>query len=412
MQLDKKRIASDCNLAVNGGKPIRDTWLPYGRQTISQADVEKVVSTLTSDYLTQGPVIPEFESLVADYVGVKFAVAISNGTAALHAAYHALGISKGDLIITSPMTFAATSNAAVYLGARPLFADVEPSTGLIEIESIRKLLSRPERKSIKAIVAIDFAGQPCRYRELEELASEAGVPLVIDAAHSLGSRYAGNKGGFAGALSTFSFHPVKSITTGEGGMVLTNDRKLYESVVLFRSHGIQKGRDRLLKDEGPWWHEMQELGFNYRMTEIQAALGLSQMASLDSFVERRAEIAATYRQKLAENQYYECLDLLPESASAHHLFPILVKKQPFAENRKLVFEALHAENIGVQVHYIPTYKMPFYQELLNENWQQQCPNTEEFYAREISLPIFPAMSDFDIDNVVAALNKIGKAFWN
>lgn len=194
-------------------------------------------------------------------------------------------------------------------------------------------------------------------------------------------------------------------------MVLTNDRKLYESVVLFRSHGIQKGRDRLLKDEGPWWHEMQELGFNYRMTEIQAALGLSQMASLDSFVERRAHIAATYRQKLAENPYYQCLDLLPESVSAHHLFPILVKEQPFAENRKLVFEALHAENIGVQVHYIPTYKMPFYQELLKENWQQQCPSTEEFYAREISLPIFPGMSDIDIDNVVAALNKIGKAFW-
>lgn len=410
MQLDKERSTRERELAINGGKPIRETWLPYGRQTISNADVEKVVATLTSSYLTQGPVITEFENIVSGYVGTKFSVALSNGTAALHAAYQALDIGPGDLIITSPMTFAATSNAAVYLGARPLFADIEPDTGLIAVESVRKLLERPERKSIKAIVAIDFAGQPCHYRELEKLANEADIPLVIDAAHSLGSGYADGKGGFAGALSTFSFHPVKSITSGEGGMVLTNDKKLYDRILLFRSHGIQKDRDSLIENEGPWWHEMQDLGFNYRMTDIQAALGASQMTSLDAFIEKRTKIAYRYRELLTDSPYYECLNALTDRNSAYHLFPILIKTRPFAESRKRVFEALHAENIGVQVHYIPTYKMPFYKQLLNEDWPKQCPNTEEFYAREISLPIFPAMSDFDIIDVVSALNKIGKAY--
>ncbi|MBP7578883.1 MAG: DegT/DnrJ/EryC1/StrS family aminotransferase, partial [Candidatus Obscuribacter sp.] len=329
------------------------------------------------------------------------------GTAALHAAYYSAGITSGDLIITAPITFAATSNAALYLGAKPLFADVDPTTGLIDVDSVARLLKSAEGKKVKAIVGIDFAGQPCHYRELEALAASHGVPFIVDAAHSLGATYQGQKAGFAGILSTMSFHPVKSITTGEGGVILTNDDKLYDKLLLFRSHGITKTKDKLTRDEGPWYHEMQELGYNYRMCDIQAALGTSQMAKLPDFVKRRREIADLYRAKLANHPNYQCATAHDDRESAYHLFPILVKDTPHAKNRRFVFEALHAENIGVQVHYIPTYQMPYYQNHVNDrDWASLCPGAEEFYQREIGLPIFPAMTDYDVEDVTNALNKI------
>jgi UDP-4-amino-4,6-dideoxy-N-acetyl-beta-L-altrosamine transaminase len=391
-------------LAINGGKPVRDTWLPYGHQVISEKDIAAVVTTLKSDWLTQGPAIQAFEKAVADYTKVKYAVAYSSGTAALHGAYFACGIGKGeaDEIVTSPITFAATSNAAVYLGARPVFADVNPSTGLIDLVSAKSRITSRTR----AIVGIDFAGQPCDYEGLAALAKEKGLTFIVDAAHSLGGSYKGRPAASQADLSILSFHPVKSITTGEGGMVLTNSRELFEKLSAFRSHGIVKEADKLTVCEGPWYHEMQFLGFNYRMCDLQAALGASQMQSIDGFVKRRREIAAQYRQKLAGSAFYQCIEELEGRQSSYHLFPILVKSTPYAETRKMVFEALHAENIGVQVHYIPTYKFPYYKELLGRDLSSEMPGAEEFYSREIGLPIFASMTDKDVDDVILALEKI------
>lgn len=408
MQTDSRIAGSEqSSLALNGGKPIRDSWLPYGRQVIDDADAESVVAALKSDFLTQGPRISEFEKSLAKSAGVKHAVAISNGTAALHAAYYAAGIGAGDLIITSPITFAATSNAALYLGAKPLFADVDPLTGLIDLASIEKLLKSADGKKVKAIVAVDYAGQPADYDALEALAKAHGVTLIIDGAHTMGSRYKNRAGGSAGAMTTVSFHPVKTITTGEGGVILTNDDVLNEKLLRFRSHGIEKAKDKLTREDGPWYHEMQELGYNYRLCDLQAALGISQMEKLPQFIERRREIAALYRKLLAGNEDFVAATVHGDRDSAYHLFPILVQGKE--HKRRFVFEALHAENIGVQVHYIPTYKMPYFQNsVVDRDWAKECPGAEDFYAREISLPIFPSMTDADISDVLMALDKISR----
>jgi len=391
---------------------VRDSWLPYGHQVISEQDIAAVVATLKSDWLTQGPAVKAFEQAVADYCKVKYAVAYSSGTAALHGAYFAAGIGEGDEIVTSPITFAATSNAAVYLGARPIFADVDPTTGLIDVASAKARLTSPTSKKVKALVGIDFAGQPCDYEGLAALAREHKITFIVDAAHSLGGFYNGLPAASQADLSILSFHPVKSITTGEGGMVLTNSKDLYDKLCTFRTHGIEKDPAKLIENEGPWYHEMQFLGFNYRMCDLQAALGTSQMQSIESFVKKRREIAALYRKKLAGSAYYDCIPELKGRQSAYHLFPILVQKGPYAtygEARKAVFEALHAENIGVQVHYIPTYKFPYYKDLLGRDLSAVMPGSEEFYSREIGLPIFASMSEKDVDDVIAALEKIAAA---
>ncbi|MBS1998715.1 MAG: UDP-4-amino-4,6-dideoxy-N-acetyl-beta-L-altrosamine transaminase [Cyanobacteria bacterium SZAS LIN-2] len=394
-------------LAVNGGTPVRDTWLPYGHQVISDADIAAVVATLKSDWLTQGPAIKAFEDAVAAYCKVKYAVAYSSGTAALHGAYFAAGIGEGDEIVTSPITFAATSNAAVYLGARPVFADVQAATGLIDPASARSRITA----RTKALVGIDFAGQPCDYDELAAIAAEKKIAFIVDAAHSLGGFYKDKPAASRADMSILSFHPVKSITTGEGGMVLTNSADLYEKLCTFRTHGIVKDPAKLTVCEGPWYHEMQFLGFNYRMCDLQAALGTSQMQSLEDFVGKRRELAAMYRRKIAQtlSAYFDCVPELEGRQSAYHLFPILVKTKPYAETRKKVFEALHGENIGVQVHYIPTYKFPYYKELLGRDLSAEMPGAEEFYSREIGLPIFASMTEKDVDDVIAALQKIAGA---
>jgi len=409
MQTDRKLrergAGSELALAINGGKPVRATWLPYGHQVISEQDIAAVVATLKSDWLTQGPAIKEFEESVASYTGVKYAVAYSSGTAALHGAYFAAGIGEGDEIVTAPITFAATSNAAVYLGARPVFADVDAATGLIDVDSAKSCITG----RTKALVGIDFAGQPCDYDALANLAKEKNLVFITDSAHSLGGFYHGRPAASQADMAILSFHPVKSITTGEGGMVLTNSKEYFDRLITFRTHGIEKDPAKLTAHEGPWYHEMQFLGFNYRMCDMQAALGTSQMKSIDGFVKRRREIAALYRKMLAGSAFYDCVEELAERQSAYHLFPILVKKKPYAQTRKVVFEALHAENIGVQVHYIPTYKFPYYKELLGRDLSEELPGAEEFYAREIGLPIFASMTDHDVEDVILGLAKIGQA---
>ncbi len=411
MQTDSPIAGSkQSSLAIMGGKPVRDNWLPYGHQTIEDDDIATVSDALRADLLTQGPKVQELERAVAKQVGVKHAVSIANGTAALHAAYFAAGVTAGDLVITTPITFAATSNAALYLGAKPLYADIDPETGLISPDSVKKLLQKHIGKKedrVKAIVAVDYAGIPADYDKLEELAEEYEAALLIDASHSLGSTYKGRPGGFAGTMSTMSFHPVKTITTGEGGIILTNDEDLCERLLAFRSHGIEKRKDHLTKDDGPWYHEMQLLGYNYRMCDIQAALGASQMNKLEKFIRRRQEIAAAYIEKLSTDSHFQPVQANKDRRSAFHLFPILVKGQNPMEMRRFVFEALHKENIGVQVHYIPTYKMPYYQNtVLDRDWSNLCPGAEDFYSREISLPIFPSMTDQDVADVLTALDKI------
>lgn len=411
MQTDSPVAGSkQSRLAIMGGKPVRETWLPYGHQTIDEDDIAAVTKTLKAELLTQGPMVQELEKAIAKQVGVKHAVSIANGTAALHAAYYAAGVTAGDLVITTAITFAATSNAALYLGAKPLYADIDPETGLISPDSVKTLLQQHSSKKegrVKAIVAVDYAGIPADYDELEELAKEYEVALLIDASHSLGAAYKARPGGFAGTMSTMSFHPVKTITTGEGGIILTNDEALFEKLSAFRSHGIEKRKDRLTKDDGPWYHEMQLLGYNYRMCDIQAALGASQITKLDRFIERRQEIAAAYLGKLSTDSHFQPVQANTDRKSAFHLFPILVKGQKAMETRRFVFEALHKENIGVQVHYIPTYQMPYYQtSVVDRDWSKLCPGAEDFYSREISLPIFPNMTDQDVADVLTALDKI------
>jgi len=395
-------------LAINGGKPVRPTLLPYGRQSISKEDLERVCKTLQSDWLTQGPEIERFEQAMAKFVGVKFAIAFNSGTSALHGAYYAAGLSPGDEVLLSPITFAATGNAALYLGASPVFCDVEPNSGNIDVSAAEKMIS----KKTKILVGIDYSGQPCDADELSLIAKKHGLVFIVDAAHSLGGTYKSKPAGSLADMSVLSFHPLKSITTGEGGMVLTNDSKYYDKLLTFRTHGIEKRYERYVNaDEyqGAWYHEMQNLGFNYRMTDIQASLGRSQLERLTKFIDRRREIASAYKKNLATMNGIEFLIEKEHRESAYHLFPILLSKEPLALNRKLIFEAMRAENIGVQVHYLPIYRHPYYKDRLSME-VPNCPESDRFYSREISLPIFPDMKDSDIRDVVTALDKVSREF--
>ncbi|MDX2106525.1 MAG: UDP-4-amino-4,6-dideoxy-N-acetyl-beta-L-altrosamine transaminase [Candidatus Melainabacteria bacterium] len=402
IELNEKKKSK---LAINGAKPVRDSLLPYGRQSINDRDLKHVSEILQSDWLTQGPEIERFEQAVAKYVGVKYAVAYSSGTSALHGAYYAAGLKANEEVLLAPITFAATGNAALYLGATPVFADVEPDTGNIDVKKIEQKIT----SKTKILVGIDYAGHPCDADELREIADKHNLTFIVDAAHSLGGKYKGKQAGRLADMSILSFHPVKTLTTGEGGMVLTNNAEFYDKLLTFRTHGIEKRADKLVnKDEeqGAWYHEMQELGYNYRITDIQAALGNSQLERLPEFIKRRREIAQIYRQKLATISGIKPLIEKDGVESAYHLFPILVTKAPLAKYRKLVFDALRAENIGVQVHYIPVYRHPYYQSHVVSKNKPDCPNADKFYEAEISLPMFPAMTNKDIDDVVAALEKI------
>jgi len=393
------------NLAINGAKPVRDSLLPYGRQSIDEKDLKHVCDILQSDWLTQGPEIERFEKAIAKYVGVKYAVAYSSGTSALHGAYYAAGLKPQEEVLLAPITFAATGNAALYLGATPIFTDVEPETGNIDVKTVERKIT----DKTKILVGIDYAGHPCDADELRTIAKKHNLTFIVDAAHSLGGKYKGKQAGSLADMSILSFHPVKTLTTGEGGMVLTDNKDFFEKLMVFRTHGIEKRDEKLLnKDEnqGAWYHEMQELGYNYRITDIQAALGNSQLERLPEFIKRRREIAQIYRQKLATISGIKPLNEKDCVESAYHLFPILVTKEPLAKNRKLVFEALRAENIGVQVHYIPVYRHPYYQTHVVPINKPDCPKADRFYEAEISLPMFPAMTNKDIDDVVAALQKI------
>ena len=372
-------------------------YIPYGRQWIDDDDIKAVIEVLKSDYLTTGPKIEEFEEKFAAYVGAKYAVAVANGTAALHAACFSAGISPGDEVITTPITFAASANCVLYQGGKPVFADVDPETYNISVEEIKKKIT----KKTAAVIPVHFSGQPCDMEEIYEIARENNLIVIEDAAHALGATYKGEKIGNCrfSDMTVFSFHPVKHITTGEGGMITTNDKELYEKLKLFRTHGITKEPDRYIrKTDESWYHEQQFLGYNYRMTDIQAALGISQLKKSDEFLKRRREIARIYNQKLAEIEWIKLPYQETDRESSWHLYVIQVDEEKLGKSRKDVFNHLRSKGIGVQVHYIPVYWHPYYQELGYEIGL--CPEAESVYKKIISLPIFPGMTKEEIRRIL------------
>lgn len=370
--------------------------IPYGKQTIEQDDIQAVVDVLKSDFLTTGPKIAEFEQTVADYVGAKYAVAISNGTSALHAACFAAGIEPGDEVITTPLTFAASANCVLYCGGTPVFADVDPKTYNIDPEDIqRKITDRT-----KAIIAVHLAGQPCDMDAIHSIAREHGLIVIEDGAHALGAVYKGKKVGSMSDMTTFSFHPVKPITTGEGGMIVTDNEDFYKKMILFRSHGITRDDSMMTRNDGPWFYQQFNLGYNYRITDIQCALGCSQMKKLDRFLARRKEIVARYNEAFADCDNIITPYQLSDTESGWHLYIVQVKKC----DRRQVFENMREKGIGVNVHYIPVYMHPYYQEHGYEN--VHCANAEEIYSHIISLPLYPGLTSEQQDYVIDTLKSL------
>ena len=375
--------------------------IPYGRQTIEEDDIQAVVDVLRSNWLTTGPKVTEFEELFADFVGAKHAVAVNSGTAAIHAAMFAIGIGPGDEVIVPAMTFAATANCVVFQGGIPVFADVEPETLLIDPAKVRDKIT----PRTKAVISVDYAGHPCDYDSLSAVAVQNGLTLVADACHALGGKYKGRPVGSLAELSTFSFHPVKPITTGEGGMVSTDDPELARRMRIFRNHGITSDH-RQREQTGSWFYEMEELGFNYRLTDFQCALGISQLKKLSHWVVRRQEIAKQYNAAFSEIPAVKPLNVREDILHAYHLYVIKLDFSRLRITRSELFAILRAEGIGVNVHYIPVHLHPFYRKRFDTKIGL-CPVAEEASERIITLPISPYMNE-DVDKVITTVRKVIK----
>lgn len=391
-------------LAIDGGTPVRATTLPYGRQIVDQADIGAVIDVLRGDWLTTGPTVASFEGALAEATGARHAVAVSSGTAALHAAMHALAIGPGDEVIVPPMTFAATANAICYQGATPVFADVDPSTLLLDPAAVGRAITARTR----AIVAVDYAGQPADYVALRALADRHGLGLVADAAHSLGGSADGERVGTLADISTFSFHPVKHITTGEGGAVTTASDALAARMRTFRNHGITTDH-RQRAQAGGWHYEMVDLGFNYRITDIQCTLGKSQLSKLPAWIARRQEIATAYDRAFRERGAIAPLGRRPGTTHAYHLYVAQLALDELRVDRAQVFRALQGEGIGVNVHYIPVHLHPYYRRTHGTK-PGMYPVAEAAYERILSLPMWAGMTDADVDDVVSAFKKVLGAY--
>lgn len=381
--------------------------IPYGRQEIDSSDLKAVVEALQSDWLTQGPTIAQFEEKVAAYCGAKYAVAVSNATAALHLACLAAGLGKEDRLWTSPNTFVASANCALYCGAQVDFVDIDPRTYNLSLEQLTFKLEQAERRHRlpQILIPVHFAGQSCAMKEMHELSRRYSLTLIEDASHAIGGKYLDSPIGSCrySDMAVFSFHPVKIITTGEGGMILTNREDLYEKLLRLRTHGITRARDQMvLEDQGPWYYEQIELGFNYRMTDFQAALGISQMKRLDQFVERRHFLARRYDHAL------EGLPLAtpwqdPNSYSSYHLYPIALHREKIKKTRRQIFEELREKGIGVNVHYIPVHLQPYYQALGFKTGD--FPQAEQYYASALTLPLYPQLTEADQDRIIQVLKE-------
>jgi len=379
--------------------------LPYGKQYIDEKDILAVVKVLRSDWVTQGPKIDELEKVLAKYCGAKYAVAVSTGTAALHIACLAAGLGEGDEAITTPMTFLATSNAILYSGAKPVFADVDYDTSNILPEEIEKKLSN----RTKAILPVHFAGFPCDMPRIAKIAGKTGLCVIEDACHALGAEYKhGGKWIKVGScrhsdMTVFSFHPVKHITTGEGGAITTNDKKIYDKLKALRSHGTYK-TERMTKKNGPWYYEMRDLGFNYRITDFQSALGISQLKKLNDFLKERRAIAKAYDKSLEKNEGIFIPGKDKDKRGAYHLYALKIRFDNFDIDRKIFFEKMKKMGIFCQVHYIPVYWQPYYRDL--GYCKGLCPNAEKVYKEEVSIPMYPTMTDNDILRVVRDIHKV------
>lgn len=381
-------------------KPIRETYLPYGRQWIDKEDIDSVIQVLKGDYLTTGPFVSKFEQELANYIGAKYAVTFSSGTAALHGACFAAGIGEGDEVITTPITFAASANCILYQGGIPVFADIDEKTYNIDPKEIEKKIT----EKTKAIIPVHFTGEPAPLDEIYALAKKYDLLVIQDAAHALGATYKQKKVGSDSGMTMFSFHPVKHITSGEGGIITTNDKEYYEKLIQFRSHGITRDPDKMVENHGPWYYEMQFLGYNYRMTDIQAALGSSQLKKVDEFLRLRKKYASMYNDELKKIKAISIPHQNKDSSSSWHLYVIRLHLDQLNGNRKEIYDALHQENIGVNVHYIPVYLLPYYQ--AHGYKQGLCPHAEKLYEEVITLPLFPGMSEQDVVDVIKAVEKV------
>ena len=373
--------------------------LPYGRQWLDDDDIRAVVETLKSDWLTQGPMVAEFEEAVASYSGVAHAVAFSNGTAALHAAAFAAGVGPGDEIVTSPLSFAASANGAVYMGAVPRFADVEPGGFNLDPARLAKVVG----PKTKAVIPVDFSGHPADIDAVR--AAAPGAVIIEDAAHSLGAEYKGRRIGSQADMTALSFHPVKLITSGEGGMVLTPRADLRDRLLRFRTHGIVRPEPARQAELGPWFYEMVDLGFNYRLTDFQCALGLSQLRKLDGFLARRRSIAARYDAAFAGHPLIKTLPTKPWAKSAYHLYCLQIDFERLGKTRIQVMSELNALGVGSQVHYIPIPWHPYYRERFGYQ-RGEFPEAERFYERALSIPMYPKLSDSEVERVVSAVGTV------
>ena len=388
--------------AIKGGTPVRDTKLFYGHQCIDENDVKAVSEVLVSDYLTCGPKVSELEEKLAAYCGCKYAVAVSNGTAALHCACIAAGLKPGDEVITTPLTFAASANCVLYVGATPVFADVNPETYNIDPESIKAHIT----DKTKAVIAVDFTGQCVENEKIRAICDEYNLIFIEDAAHAIGSSYKGKKVGSLADMTCFSFHPVKTITSGEGGAITTNNEEFHKKLVLAHTHGITHDED-LMEDaphEGPWYYEQISLGYNYRLTDIQSALLLSQLEKLELFKKKRQEIVKKYNDAFSQIPEIIVQKEIPESDTCRHLYIIRLNLDKLKCSRREFFDAMSAENIQCQVHYVPTYLFPYYRHLGYK--EGLCPNAEEIYKGILSIPLYPTLSEKDTDDVIEAVKKI------
>jgi len=381
--------------------------IPYGRQNISDDDIKTVVDVLKSDFLTQGPLVPKFENVVCDYVGSKYGVAVNSGTSALHIACLSLGLKSGDWLWTTPVTFVASANCGLYCGAQVDFVDIDSNSWNISIDQLTKKLelAKKENKLPKILVAVHLCGLPCDMESLYQLSQEYGFYVIEDACHAIGGKYQNAPIGNCqySDITVFSFHPVKTITTGEGGMAVTNNKKLAEKMRLLRSHGITREPGLMTSvPDGPWYYQQIELGFNYRMTDLQAALGISQLKRLDTFVAKRHEIAKKYNEFLSELPLQ-----LPNHTdgkySGMHLYVIRVKKNHTDKTHRQIFEFLRDKGIGVNLHYIPVHTQPYYKEMGFK--QGDFKEAEAYYQEAISLPMFPDLTDEDIKTIVATVSK-------
>ncbi len=380
---------------------MRDTKLFYGHQYIDDADIQAVVDVLKSDYLTCGPKITELEEKLCKLTGAKYAVVCSNGTAALHMACMAAGVKTGDEVITTPITFAASANCALYCGAKPVFADINERTYNIDPEKVKEATT----DKTKAVVAVDFTGQSVELDQLMVHCKENNLVLIEDGAHVIGTKYKGQPNGSIADMTTFSFHPVKTVTGGEGGAVMTNNEEYYQKLLLARAHGITRDESFMEEEShGGWYYEQVSLGYNYRMTDIQAGLIISQLDKLPMFSDRRKEIVAKYNEAFSQLPEIQVQEEIPESDTTRHLYILRIRPELLAINRREFFDAMAAENIMCNVHYIPTYYFPHYQRLGYE--KGLCPRAEKLYDEMMSLPLYYGMTDEDVNDVIEAVKKI------